>query len=95
MKIICAIYRGSAREQMYLYVEKSAELSRVPEALLKRFGTPSLAMTMLLEESSKLAAAEPARVIEAIRKQGFYLQMPPAQEDDMGEIARKNSKLPL
>lgn len=93
MKLICSVYRSSTRDQLYLYVEKKDSLSRVPEALLQRFGKPELAMTLMLDESTRLATTTPQKVMEAIQEQGYYLQMPPIQNTEMAELAKKNTKL--
>jgi uncharacterized protein YcgL (UPF0745 family) len=77
MKKLCSVYRSPRKEGMYLYVEKSDELSRVPEPLLKQFGTPELAMTLALHPERKLARATAEEVLAAIEENGFYLQMPP------------------
>ncbi len=46
--MFCVIYRSSKRDQTYLYVEKR-RFSRVPEALMKGFGQPQLAMMLPLD----------------------------------------------
>ncbi len=46
--MFCVIYRSSKRDQTYLYVEKD-DFSRVPEALMKGFGQPQLAMMLPLD----------------------------------------------
>lgn len=79
--LICTIYRSSKVEEMYLYVDKKEALARVPEGLLQRFGRPQPALTLVLSPARKLARADAAKVIEAIEKQGFYLQMPPEDSD--------------
>lgn len=66
---------------MYLYVDKTEQLKRVPEPLLARFGTPKLVMEVLLLKSRPLANVDVEAVAEAIARQGFYLQLPPAKED--------------
>ncbi|NRB40696.1 MAG: YcgL domain-containing protein [Pseudomonadales bacterium] len=94
--VICSIYRSSRKEGMYLYVAKTDGLKKVPEALKELFGTAKLAMTMLLGEDKKLARVDAQDVLSGIAEKGFYLQMPPADEfDEMTELARKNTKLPL
>ncbi|MCV2402653.1 YcgL domain-containing protein [Marinomonas sp. C2222] len=79
--LIVEVFRSSKHDEMYLYVEKSLGLSKVPEELLSRFGKGISAMTMLLTAESKLARANPDKVIEGIREKGFYLQLPPAKDD--------------
>lgn len=97
MKKICSIYKSPKKEGMYLYVEKSQGLKDVPAALLERFGTPTLAMTLLIDENRELARVEASKVLEQITANGFYLQMPPVEDADsdpyMTEINLKNSKL--
>ncbi|MCP2233240.1 uncharacterized protein YcgL (UPF0745 family) [Erwinia aphidicola] len=74
------IYRSPQRDQTYLYVEKKDDFSRVPEALLKGFGKPQLAMLLPLDGSKKLVGADIEKVKAALRDEGFYLQMPPPVE---------------
>lgn len=93
MKKICSIYRSSRHEGMYLYVEKADELSRVPEALLQKFGKPEPAMTLVLTPERKLARADIGKVLEALEANGYYLQMPPQPDASMRELREKNSKL--
>jgi hypothetical protein len=64
---------------MYLYVDAETDLSRVPEALLERFGTPVAALSLTLWADRPLARADAARVLESIAEEGFYLQMPPPE----------------
>jgi uncharacterized protein len=90
---ICSIYRSPKEEGMYLYVDKKDELKSVPEELLKRFGKPELAMTLLVTPDKKLARVDARRVLEMIEENGFYLQMPPTTVYDMQWLRDKNSKL--
>lgn len=80
MKRICSVYRSASHEGMYLYVDKAEALSRVPEALMQRFGKAEHAMVLVLDPDKELARADAARVLEAISEQGFYLQLPPQPE---------------
>ena len=92
-KQICKIYRSSKNEAMYLYVDHQEDLNRIPEPLLQRFGKPKLAMTLALSLDKKLARADIAKVLEAIREQGYYLQLPPSPEAYMQELRNKNDKI--
>jgi hypothetical protein len=92
-KQICKIYRSSKNEAMYLYVDHQEDLDRIPEPLMQRFGKPKLAMTLALSLDKKLARADIAKVLEAIREQGYYLQLPPSPEAYMQELRNKNDKL--
>ncbi len=93
MKMICTVYRSARHEGMYLYVPKSEDLSRVPEALLQRFGKAELAMTLLLHPERQLARVDVGKVLDELQDQGFYLQMPPRPDEYTRELREKNSKL--
>lgn len=80
MTTLTTIYRSSKEEGLYLYVDKIEDVSRVPKELLQQFGKPALAMTILLDSNRKLARADTAKVLLAIKEQGFYLQLPPFKE---------------
>ncbi|ATZ11755.1 YcgL domain-containing protein [Erwinia amylovora] len=78
--MFCVIYRSPHRDQTYLYVEKKDDFTRVPEALLKGFGKPRLAMLLPLDGSKKLVGADIEKVKTALQDEGFYLQLPPPPE---------------
>ncbi|APZ44351.1 YcgL domain-containing protein [Acidihalobacter ferrooxydans] len=76
----CFVYRSERRADTYLYLPRADDFSTVPEALMRVFGKASLALEFELTPARKLAQAEPRQVMESLREQGFYLQMPPANE---------------
>jgi len=78
--MFCVIYRSPVRDQTYLYVEKKDDFSRVPDALLKGFGKPQLAMVVNLAQRDKLANADINNVTQGLSDQGYYLQIPPPIE---------------
>jgi len=79
--MFCVIYRSARRDQTYLYVEKRDDFSRVPEALMQSFGQPQLAMILPLDGRKKLVGADLEKVKEALISQGYYLHLPPPQEN--------------
>ena len=90
--MLCVIYRSSKRDQTYLYVEKKDDFSRVPEDLMKSFGTPQLAMVLSLEGREKLASADIEKVKEALKEEGFYLQVPPPLENLLNQHLSGDTK---
>ena len=86
MKLICEVFKSPRKDEMYLYVDKMEGLKRVPEQLQEIFGTPQSVMTMVVTEEKRLARADAADIIKAIRENGFYLQMPPAREEYMLDL---------
>lgn len=97
MKRICSIYRSPRKSGMYLYVERSEALARVPEALLAAFGPPQLAFDMVLTPERKLAREDITKVLENLEKQGYHLQMPPPDDDYIEhlpeELLRRNDPM--
>lgn len=92
-RVLCDIYRSSKKEGMYLYVNRSHGLQCLPPELLGLFGRPELATTMLLTPEKTLARAAIDKVLAAMQEPGYYLQMPPQEEDYMKAINQHNSKL--
>lgn len=88
------VFRSPREEGLYLYVDRAEGLTRVPETLLTRFGTPVSAMLLMLTPSSTLARAKPETVLAAIRDQGFYLQLPPLPDAEMQRVRFSNTRLP-
>lgn len=75
---VVRVYRSPRRAEMYLYVDFTEDLARVPAALLEQFGAPHPVMTLKLTADRRLARAEAPQVLAQIERSGFYLQMPPA-----------------
>jgi len=96
-RILCEVYKGSREEEMYLFVDRSEGLTRVPEALLTRFGKAALVTTITLTAERRLARADARRVLAAIAEQGYYLQLPPGNaaigDAAMAEMDVRNEKL--
>ena len=80
---ICSIYKSPKREEMYLYIEKQSGLESLPQSLLSTFGEPRFVMTLALSPGRKLARVDRAVVEQAIKTQGYYLQMPPSITDSL------------
>lgn len=89
-RLLCSVFRSPKREGMYLYVRRDQDLRELPEALMKVFGTPAHSMDLLLSADKKLARVDAARVMEQIREQGFFLQMPPQDSEVPLPLARKH-----
>ena len=78
--MLCSVYKSRKRDETYLYVEKRDDFSRVPTLLMETFGTPEHVLTTELSPQRKLAAADSAKVIQDLRNNGFYLQVPQQEE---------------
>ena len=78
-KLFCDVYKGTKREGLYLYVNREEGLDRVPEALLTKFGEPTVALSFVLTPERSLAKEDPVKVLEAIENSGYFLQLPPQE----------------
>ena len=89
--MLCAVYKSSKNQQAYLYVPGRDDFSRVPEMLMDTFGIPKFLMIMPLKKDRKLAQMK----IETLRKEltlkGYYLQIPPPEEDLLKLHLQENS----
>jgi len=72
------VYKSIRIAEMYLFVDQQEGLDRVPPVLLSRFGKPVEAMRLDLTPERRLSRSEAPAVLDAITRQGFYLQLPPA-----------------
>lgn len=72
----CFVYKGSKREDSYLFVTREDDFSSVPESLVALLGSLELVMQFNLAEKSKLAGADIDVVRRQLQDMGFYLQMP-------------------
>lgn len=79
--MLLAVYKTAKKAGMYLYIAKKDDFSSVPEALMNQFGRPQLVMMLPLSKRDALGGVDKAKLIDAINEQGFYLQMPPKEEN--------------
>lgn len=87
--MLCEIYKGNKKAEMYLYVPLGSDLKDIPDILLKSFGELELVMKLELNLSKKLARVDVATVIEDIQEKGFYLQVPPAKWEKHKNISEE------
>lgn len=79
--MLCTIYKSTKKSEAYLFVKQRDDFSSVPAPLMSMFGTPTLVTVMNLANKEKLALADIDKVKENLNGQGYYLQLPPPQEN--------------
>ena len=79
--MLCAIYKSARKAQTYIFVKTRDDFSSVPDGLMKTYGTPQLVTLVNLATKNKLAMADLEKVKANLDEAGFYLQLPPPQED--------------
>ena len=69
------IYKGRKKQNSYLYIVDKDDFSKVPGGLLTALGELEFVMNLELSAQKKLAQADIQQVINALKQDGFYLQM--------------------
>jgi len=94
--MLCAIYRSTKKTQTYLFIKQRDNFADVPESLMSLFGTPTLVTMINLANKEKLALADLDTVKENLENPGYYLQLPPPQENLLdqhkAQLKKVNSK---
>jgi len=73
----CFIYKSLKKENLYLYIDKKDDFSKVPEELFNSFGKIEFVMELELTPERKLAKEEAGKVIDSLMAKGFFVQLPP------------------
>ncbi len=76
----CFIYKSLKRDYLYLYTVKKDDFSKVPDTLANSMGKMEFVMSLELTPDLKLAREDAGSVIESLKKQGFFVQLPPQKE---------------
>ncbi len=74
------VFRSKRKADTYLYLPKDADQQALPEPLRQVFGDPEFVIGLDLQPERELARFSGAEVLEAIERQGFFLQMPEGKE---------------
>ena len=77
-RILARVYRGSRRDDTYLFVPARERLERVPPGLLETLGRLELVIELELHSGRQLAREDVRLVMRNLENQGYHLQMPPA-----------------
>ena len=78
-RILARVYKGSRRDDTYLFVPARERLERVPCALLETMGRLEFVLEIELHRRRQLARADVRTVMRNLEFEGYHLQMPPPQ----------------
>ena len=79
------IYKGNRKDKTYLYIGQKDNFDPVPQPLLDLLGSLSLVLDIDLHPGRRLAQADAKEVIRQLAEVGFYLQMPPEEDEFSGK----------
>jgi uncharacterized protein YcgL (UPF0745 family) len=79
--MMCSIYKSAKKPDTYLYVPYETDFEDLPEGLTQVWGEPELVMHLDLNERQSLALCDIAEVKTRLEEEGYFLQMPPSEEE--------------
>ncbi|MFY8327340.1 YcgL domain-containing protein [Pseudoalteromonas sp. ZZD1] len=88
--MLTAVYKSKKKVDTFLFVEKRDDFSKVPEPLMAMFGQPQYVMIINLAKREHLGGADLNTVKQALTDDGFYLQLPPPEENLLAEFKKQN-----
>ncbi|WP_338363226.1 YcgL domain-containing protein [uncultured Pseudoalteromonas sp.] len=90
--MLTAVYKSKKKADTFLFIEKRDDFSKVPEPLLAMFGQPIYVMIINLAKRDHLGGADLETVKEALADpdKGYYLQIPPPEENLLSQLRKEN-----
>jgi uncharacterized protein YcgL (UPF0745 family) len=88
--MLTAVYKSKKKADTFLFVEKRDDFDKVPEPLLTMFGKPQYVMFINLAKREHLGGADLNTVKAALTEQGYYLQLPPPEENLLSQLRKEN-----
>ncbi|MGB2427612.1 MAG: YcgL domain-containing protein [Alteromonas sp.] len=85
LSLLCSVYKTRKKDGMFLYIPEVDNFDAVPKVLMERFGQPQLVMHIPQKTTKTLHSVSKEALIDAFERDGFYLQMPPQQENWLAE----------
>lgn len=80
MIMLCYIYKSLKKADTYVFLGEKDRFAQIPKSLQDLLGKLDFVMKLDLAERDKLAYADPKQVIQKIKDDGFYLQLPPKDQ---------------
>ena len=90
--MLTAVYKSLKKNETYLFIKKREDFSDVPEMLLKQFGAPQLVSILNIQKDTKMAISNAKKVLNELKNNGFYLQLPPPPINYLDEHKKNKSK---
>ena len=88
--MLTAVYKSKKKADTFLFIEKRDDFSKVPEPLMAMFGLPHYVMIINLAKRTQLGAADLDTLKQSLNDQGYYLQLPPPEENLLSQLRKEN-----
>jgi uncharacterized protein YcgL (UPF0745 family) len=79
------VYRSDRRADTYVYLRERDAFGLLPAPLRERLGTLAFALEVELAPGRQLARVDIDAVRAALQLNGFFLQLPPSHDADIGK----------
>ena len=90
--MLVSVYKSLRKNQTYLYLLKKDDFSGVPKPLMETFGTPKFVMTIPLIKREQLAIVDKRKLQSELELKGYYLQLPPPEENLLKQHLKSQQK---
>ncbi|WP_213609845.1 YcgL domain-containing protein [Pseudoalteromonas sp.] len=88
--MLTAVYKSKKKADTFLFIEKRDDFSKVPEPLMAMFGQPQYVMIINLAKRTQLGVADLDTLKQSLSDQGYYLQLPPPEENLLSQLRKQN-----
>ena len=88
--MLTAVYKSKKKADTFLFIEKRDDFSKVPEPLMAMFGQPQYVMIINLAKRTQLGVADLDILKQSLSDQGYYLQIPPPEENLLSQLRKQN-----
>jgi uncharacterized protein YcgL (UPF0745 family) len=88
--MLTAVYKSKKKADTFLFIEKRDDFSKVPEPLMAMFGQPLYVMIINLAKRTQLGVADLDTLKQSLSDQGYYLQIPPPEENLLSQLRKQN-----
>ncbi|WP_033018050.1 YcgL domain-containing protein [Pseudoalteromonas sp. BSi20652] len=88
--MLTAVYKSKKKADTFLFVEKRDDFDKVPEPLMTMFGRPIYVMIINLAKRVHLGGSDLESVKASLIEKGYYLQLPPPEQNLLSQLRKEN-----
>ena len=88
----CSVHKSLKKDETYLFIPTTTELSDLPPELLKILGQTEKVMDLTLTPEKKMARGSAESILNEISEQGFHLQMPEKDKNKVSLLGNQNER---
>ncbi|SFR64182.1 YcgL domain-containing protein [Thiomicrospira sp. ALE5] len=86
-------YKSSKKDELYIMVPQTTQLSDLPQELLVMFGEAKHVLDFEMTPTRKMGREDPTKVWDALQTKGYFIQLPPQEVEKIGDMAPPPERL--